>query len=301
MDNDMSDWESIIKHLGDATGDTFSLAGQSRLGGGSINSAYRFSGHDQAGNSRSYFVKTNRSGMHAMFEAEARGLNAMQGSHTVRVPRVICHGDDGDRSYLVLEYLALNGAADQAELGAQLAAMHRHTVKQFGWDIDNTIGSTPQRNHWDGSWLSFWREQRLGYQLTLAAQQGYGGDLQRLGDRLMDETPTILGERQVKPSMLHGDLWGGNVAALADGTPVIYDPAFYFGDRETDLAMTYVFGGFSGDFYSAYENHYPLDDGFSLRKTFYNLYHILNHLNLFGGGYHGQALNMMERVLAEVR
>ena len=194
----------------------------------------------------------------------------------------------------------MTGRADQALMGVQLAAMHNVTTEQFGWDIDNTIGDTFQSNTWQDNWIEFWREQRLGYQLQLAAKNGYGGELQVLGERLLTEMPALFTARNVVPSMLHGDLWGGNVAGLKDGTPVIYDPAFYYGDREADLAMTYVFGGFSADFYASYQNAFTLDEGFAVRKTFYNIYHIINHLNMFGGGYHGQSLNMMEQVLAEI-
>ena len=148
--------------------------------------------------------------------------------------------------------------------------------------------------------MDFWRDHRLGFQLTLAAQNGYGGELQSLGEKLLLEMPRLFTGREIKPSMLHGDLWGGNVAGLKDGSPVIFDPAFYYGDREADLAMTYVFGGFSPDFYASYQNAFPLDEGFAVRKTFYNIYHIINHLNLFGGGYHAQAIHMMEQVLAEM-
>ena len=140
----------------------------------------------------------------------------------------------------------------------------------------------------------------LGYQLQLAAKNGYGGELQSLGEKLLIEMPVLFTGREIKPSMLHGDLWGGNAAGLKDGTPVIFDPAFYYGDREADLAMTYVFGGFGPDFYASYQNAFPLDDGFAVRKTFYNIYHIINHLNMFGGGYHGQAIHMLEQVLAEI-
>jgi fructosamine-3-kinase len=236
-----------------------------------------------------------------MFAAEAKGLREIASSHTVRVPEAVCYGDDGTQSYIVLEYLEMAGRADQGLLGEQLAAMHRVTAERFGWEIDNTIGATHQPNAWNDDWLDFWREQRLGFQLQLAADNGYGGELQILGERLLSEMPKLFTGRQVLPSMLHGDLWGGNVAGLRDGTPVIFDPAFYYGDREADIAMTYVFGGFSPDFYASYQNAWPLDDGFALRKTFYNIYHIINHLNLFGGGYHGQAIHMMEQVLAEIR
>jgi fructosamine-3-kinase len=199
-----------------------------------------------------------------------------------------------------MEYLDMCGSANQAVLAEQLAAMHRVTAVQFGWEIDNTIGSTLQPNTWNNDWLDFWSERRLGFQLKLAAENGYGGALQSLGEKMLIEMPKLFTGRTIQASMLHGDLWGGNVAAMKDGTPVIFDPAFYYGDREADLAMTYVFGGFSADFYASYLNAFPLDDGFVVRKTFYNLYHIINHLNMFGGGYLGQAIHMLEQVLAEI-
>jgi protein-ribulosamine 3-kinase len=292
----MSHWQAIVQHIEQATGVAFSVKQQRGLGGGSINRAFLLSG-----DSKRYFVKTNHSGSGGMFAAEARGLQELASSHTLRVPEPVCFGDDGSQSYIVLEYLDMEGRADQAVLGEQLAAMHRVTAGQFGWEMDNTIGATPQPNAWKDDWLVFWREQRLGFQLQLAASNGYGGELQILGDKLLCEMPTLFTGREVSPSMLHGDLWGGNVAGLSDRTPVIFDPAFYYGDREADLAMTYVFGGFSPDFYASYKNAWPLDDGFAVRKTFYNIYHIINHLNLFGGGYHGQSIHMMEQVLAEIR
>ena len=194
----------------------------------------------------------------------------------------------------------MTGRAETRMLGRQLAAMHRVTADRYGWEIDNTIGDTPQPNTWMDDWLGFWQLQRLGHQLELAAKNGYGGELQTLGETLLVEMPKLFAGHVVQPSMLHGDLWGGNVAGLSDGTPVIFDPAFYYGDREADLAMTYVFGGFAPDFYASYQETFPLDPGFAVRKTFYNVYHIINHLNLFGGGYHGQAINMMQQVLAEI-
>jgi protein-ribulosamine 3-kinase len=291
----MSHWHSIVQHIEQATGEAFSVKQQRSLGGGSINRAFLLTG-----DKKRYFVKTNRTGNGSMFAAEARGLQELASSHTVKVPVPICFGDDLAQSYIVLEYLDMVGRADQAVLGEQLAAMHRVTAARFGWDIDNTIGATHQPNAWMNDWLAFWQEQRLGYQLQLAADNGYGGLLQTLGEKLLCEMPKLFTGREVSPSMLHGDLWGGNVAGLSDRTPVIFDPAFYYGDRETDLAMTYVFGGFSPDFYASYESALPLDDGFAVRKTFYNIYHIINHLNLFGGGYHGQAIAMIERVLTEI-
>ena len=294
----MKQWKSIEDHIGRVTGQVFSVGQQQSVGGGSINAAYLLSDENS---SRQFFVKTNRTGREAMFEAEGRGLEAIASSETIRVPRPVCFGDDGSRSYIVMEYLDMHGRADQVQLGERLAAMHRVTQPRFGWDIDNTIGSTHQPNPWTDDWLEFWRDHRLGYQLELAARNGYGGALQSIGEKVLAGMPALFDNHKVVPSMLHGDLWGGNVAGLRDGTPVIFDPAFYYGDREADLAMTYVFGGFGPDFYASYQNTWPLDDGFAVRKTLYNAYHIINHLNMFGGGYHGQAIHMLEQVLADIR
>jgi fructosamine-3-kinase len=177
--------------------------------------------------------------------------------------------------------------------------MHRATKQRFGWDRDNTIGSTPQHNAEHADWVTFWSEQRLGFQLDLAARNGYRGRLQKRGDLLRQQLGALL-EHSPVASLLHGDLWGGNIAYAADGQPVIFDPACYYGDREADLAMTELFGGFGGTFRAAYEEAWPLSPGYPVRKQLYNLYHIVNHLNLFGGGYLSQAESMIDRLLAEL-
>lgn len=292
----MNRWQLIIKHIEKVTGQKFTVEQQQAMPGGSINSAFVLTAKD----GQQYFVKTNRTGLRKMFEAEAKGLQVLDSSQAIKVPEVICYGDDQSQSYIVLEYCDMSGRVNQIALGEQLAAMHGVQASQFGWEIDNTIGVTHQPNGKMDNWIEFWREHRLGFQLKLAADNGYGGTLQELGERLLVEMPKLFTSRNVVPSMLHGDLWGGNVAGLQDGTPVIYDPAFYYGDREADIAMTYIFGGFTADFYASYQNAFSLDDGFSVRKTFYNLYHIINHLNLFGGDYHRQSISMLEQVLAEI-
>ena len=190
---------------------------------------------------------------------------------------------------------------DWAALGEGLAAMHRHCASEFGWRQDNTIGTTPQLNSYSSDWLQFWSERRLKFQLQLADRNGYQGELLKLGARLSEACHVLFDNYHPQPSLLHGDLWSGNVAALPDGTPIIFDPAVYFGDRETDIAMTELFGGFNGSFYSAYNDAWPLDKGYQQRKHFYNLYHVLNHLNLFGGGYLRQAEHLMSRLLSELR
>ena len=291
----MSLWQTISQHISTSTGEDFSISQQQGVGGGCINDALKITD-----GKRHYFVKTNHVSHGDMFEAEAQGLYELASGHTVKVPEPVCYGDDGHQCYLVLEYLQMSGSANMAQFAQQFAAMHRITDKQFGWFRNNTIGSTPQINTQHPDWVSFWRENRLGYQLKLAADKGYGGELQSLGEKLMADLPILFNSYKPLASMMHGDLWGGNLAALADGTPVIYDPAFYYGDREADLAMTQLFGGFGRRFYDAYNEAWPLDDGYPVRKTFYNLYHIINHLNMFGGGYHGQAVSMLEQILSDM-
>jgi len=292
----MSIWHIISQHISASTGETFTVNEQQAVAGGCINQTTKLSDGQ-----RSFFVKTNHSSHGDMFEVEALALQEMASSGTVKVPRPICYGDDGEYCYLVLEYLSMNGHADLVEFAQQLAAMHKVTQLQYGWHKNNTIGSTPQMNQPQDDWVEFWREQRLGFQLQLAADNGYGGELQKLGEKLMADFPVLYANYQPQASMLHGDLWGGNISALSDGSPVVYDPAFYYGDREADIAMTQLFGGFSGSFYTAYNEAWPLEDGYKVRKIFYNLYHIINHTNLFGGGYHAQAINMIKQVLSEIK
>jgi fructosamine-3-kinase len=286
-------WDSVASAISIATQRPFTLHSTSAFSGGSINETLSIVGTDGA----RYFIKLHTSQHQAMFEAEVAGLTAIGATGTLRVPRHITHGTVGDQSYLVLEHLPLNAQGDAALLGAQLAALHRCSAPQFGFAQDNFIGTTPQPNTWNDDWVTFWREQRLGYQLRLAAENGHGGTLQSLGERLLDVLPVFFANHKPLPSLLHGDLWSGNHAFLADGTPAVFDPATYFGDRECDLAMTELFGGFSPDFYAAYRAAWPLDEGYADRRELYNLYHILNHANLFGGGYARQARQMMQNLL----
>lgn len=286
----------LLQHVQKATGQRLRNPRVSSVGGGDINAAYRVQSDDV-----DWFIKINRASLAAMFAAEAAGLRELGALNEVRVPKVIYHGQCGGQAYLVLEYIALSGlSGDSAGLfGAQLARLHRKAQPYFGWPIDNTIGSTPQHNQRHDNWVSFWQQQRLGKQLEFAADNGYSGNLQRKGEKLMEKIPAFFSGYRPHPSLLHGDLWGGNASADREGNPVMYDPACYYGDREADIAMTELFGGFGADFYAAYHAEYSLDAGYKTRKTLYNLYHILNHLNLFGGGYRHQAENMMDRLLAE--
>ncbi|HZV54147.1 MAG TPA: fructosamine kinase family protein [Rhodocyclaceae bacterium] len=238
-----------------------------------------------------------------MFEAEAAGLAALRTTGTVRVPEVISCGLVENQARIDLEYLDLRGLdrTSGAMLGRQLADLHRHTGERFGFESDNWIGGSPQENGWRDNWALFYAERRLRPQLRRARDNGMERSLAQQGESLAERVSAFFLDYHPPPSLLHGDLWGGNASALADGTPVIFDPATYYGDRETDVAMTELFGGFPESFYAAYRAAWPLDPGYETRKTLYNLYHVLNHFNLFGAGYLGQARRMIEKLLAELR
>ena len=235
-----------------------------------------------------------------MFAAEAAGLEEIGRTRAVRVPRPVCHGVCPTASWIALELLDLQSPGERSmrALGRNLARLHRVTAARYGWQRDNTIGSTPQINTPSADWIAFWRERRLRFQLGLALATGRHGRLIADGERLLEKLPAFFAGYAPAPSLLHGDLWSGNAGATVEGEPVIYDPAVYYGDREADLAMTELFGGFPQSFYAAYRAEYPLDAGYATRKHLYNLYHVLNHLNLFGGGYGAQAERMIERLLA---
>lgn len=246
-----------------------------------------------------WFVK---SGDGAVLAAEADGLEALAATATVRVPRVEAV-DGGDEGFLVVEWLPLSGRSAKAgaRLGEALAALHLAPAAGYGWPRHNFIGATPQFNTPGVDWIGFFREQRLKFQLRLAAENGYRARLQEQGGRLAAALPLLFAGYAPKPSLLHGDLWGGNWGALVDGGPAVFDPAVYRGDREADIAMTEFFGGFDQEFYAAYRAHAPLDAGYRVRRDLYNLYHALNHLNLFGEAYLGQAEGLMQRLLSELR
>jgi fructosamine-3-kinase len=274
-------WEQLAAIITETTGETFRVRECRSVSGGSINQAYRVSDGQ-----RRYFVKINQAQQLSMFEAEQTALKEMRQTLTIQVPQPLAVGVIEECSYLVLEWLDLVNQGSWRELGQQLAALHRVQGSAYGWQRENRIGSTPQPNPWTEDWQTFWREYRLGYQLGLAQRQGFNA---RLGRRLLEQLPQLLGEHHPTPSLVHGDLWGGNAAFATSGEPVVFDPALYYGDREVDLAMTELFGGFPQEFYRGYELAYPLDPGYSQRKTLYNLYHVLNHYHLFGGGYGAQA------------
>ena len=249
------------------------------------------------------FVKVAPLACAAMLEAEAAGLRELASADALRVPAVLGLGTAGAQSFLALEWIELGPArpGTEARLGEQLARQHLTTSARFGWERDNTIGATPQRNDWTADWPEFFARQRLGFQLDLIERSDHGGRWLERGRRLCEALGAFFTDHAPQPSLLHGDLWGGNWATASSGAPVIFDPAVYYGDREADLAMTHLFGGFGREFYAAYEATWPLDRGARSRRDLYNLYHVLNHLNLFGGGYRAQAEQVIDRLLAGIR
>ena len=289
----MPDWSSINQQLEDKGVLVQSDNAPSPVSGGDISAAWRLG----TGNG-DLFVKTGPLSVFDMFTAEAEGLAEISASGTVRVPEMIATGQDEATAFLALEWLELEagGVAVERRLGEQLAEMHRASTDRYGWHRDNTIGLTPQHNPRSDNWVDFYREHRLAYQLQLAAENGFTGELQDRGSRLLKRLPVYFESATPEVSLLHGDLWGGNWGC-SGGEPVIFDPAVYYGDRETDIAMTRLFGGFGAAFYEAYESSWPLPDGHQDRQHLYQLYHVLNHLNLFGSGYLGRAISLVDKLL----
>ena len=282
-----------IEHaITESTGLTFCTRTQEGIGGGCINQAYKLIGVD----GREFFVKKNQLSFLSFFRAEGQALQDMQDTKTIRVPKVIAHGTDQTHAYLVLEFIeeGSSGPNGQTTLGTLLAKMHRIVQPHFGWSMDNCIGATPQPNPPSQNWVTFYRDHRLAHQFKLAENKGrtFKG-----APNLLDQIDRFFTNYSTHPSLLHGDLWGGNAGYDLNGNPFLFDPASYYGDREADIAFTYMFGGFSSAFYDAYEKEYPLDRGFRIRQTLYNLYHELNHFNLFGGGYASSAQSSIDQLL----
>jgi fructosamine-3-kinase len=265
------------------------------LGGSSLNELWRIDVGEH-----SYFVKANVASRLPMLKAEADGLSELARAKAIRVPAPAACGKAHGISFLVLEWLDLVAGGRDAAMGRALAHLHRTTSDRFGWYRDNTIGTTPQSNAWCDDWGEFFRDCRIAPQLARARRNGHR-QLGHDGDALLDAIPALLAGYTPAPSLVHGDLWSGNAGRLARGEPVIFDPACYYGDRETDLAMAELFGGFDDTFFAAYREIWPADDGYARRRTLYNLYHVLNHLNLFGAGYLDRAEAMIGQLLGAVR
>jgi len=294
----VEDWRALGRALVAATGRRLEPHPEPLAAGGGGGECLRWNGAQGP-----LFVKLAPGSRRAMLESEAEGLGALRGAGALRVPAVIAVGAAEGLAFLALEWIEFRppSVRTEARLGQRLARLHGQVAPRFGWHRDNTIGATPQRNDWAADWVEFFADRRLGFQLDLIERAGGGGALVQRGRLLCERLGAFLGGHRPQPSLLHGDLWGGNWTADAAGDPVIFDPAVYYGDRETDLAMTRLFGGFGRSFYEAYQAEWPLEPRAAERVALYNLYHVLNHCNLFGGGYRAQAGAMIDRLLAELR
>jgi protein-ribulosamine 3-kinase len=297
-DGESGGFEAIAREIGVQLGGDCAPEPQSAVSGGSIHRTYRWLCGETP-----LFVKVAAHSGAAALQAEAAGLLELAGAGAVRIPRVLARGTVGRSAFLALEWIESRPAGRAAErrLGEGLAAQHRMTAERFGFADDNFIGRTRQPNGWLEDWAEFFRERRLRPQLALAVQNGFADLLEKPGARLLESLAGLLGGHRPQASLLHGDLWAGNWLADERDEPVIFDPAVYYGDREADLAMTRLFGGFGRAFYDAYQDAAPLPAGHAVRAELYNLYHVLNHANLFGGGYARQARASIDRLLAETR
>ncbi len=246
------------------------------------------------------FVKLMPARDGGVLSAEADGLAALKRTGAIRVPRVMGRDTDSDMAWLALTYLPLhrrNVEAD-ARLGTALAKLHRNTGEHFGWSRDNFIGLTPQPNPAEDDWAAFFLWHRLGHQLDRLEKKESDGGWGRYQRPLFETWQARFHRHRPAPSLIHGDLWSGNAAMDDEGEPVIYDPAVHYADRECDLAMTRLFGGFSDAFYQAYEAAWPLPDGHEQRRPWYQLYHLLNHANLFGGPYLNRAAGLIDNLIS---
>lgn len=284
--------QAVVQVAGDGVG----VRSERTVGGGSINDTRQLiltNGHN-------LFLKVNARGHSGLFAEEARGLLALGQSHGPRVPTPVGLFEAGDNQYLLLEWIPTGRPRDDfwSRFGEKLAQLHRsNRSPRCGFSHDNHIGATPQPNGWMVNWHEFFGERRLLFQVELARKQGRADaamerGVQELVRKLPDLIPAL---DEGGASILHGDLWGGNYMVSEDNDPVLIDPAVYYGHREADLAMTQLFGGFSPDFYGAYQAEWPLVPGYEQRRDIYNLYHLLNHLNLFGGSYAGSCHAIIRR------
>ena len=284
----------IQRGVSEVFGNNILIKRKTPLGGGCINQCFKLLLSDGA----EVFAKENASAHANLFAEEARGLKALANVPGPRIPEVLWNGDDGSRQALILEYIPSSGKHPGffPAFGKQLADMHRAAISgRFGFDSDNHIGASPQINPWTDSWVEFFIHARLVPQVETAVRQGkLGGSLAKGLERLYGKLPDLLPEPE-HPSLIHGDLWGGNFMCGPDGEPVLIDPAVSYSHREADLAMTRLFGGFSGEFYAAYNEEYPLPPDYRERDELYNLYHVLNHVNLFGESYLGGVISTLTR------
>ena len=260
------------------------------VSGGDINDAYRIESSEGL-----FFAKINESQIASeMLGAEAKALNLLSGLKNIRVPKVILLSNKNDITALILEWIETGTTRPNtlSSLGIMIAELHLNTAQAFGLDYDNYIGSLPQSNTWTDNWLDFYYNNRIQTQLKLAMESG------KIPLSFIHRTDRVFANMQkefpeVKPSLLHGDLWAGNYMIGKEGDPVLIDPSLSYGHRELDIAMMHLFGGFNTEIISVYESVHPLEHDWQSRMKFYQLYYILVHVNLFGGSYVRSAMSII--------
>lgn len=299
------DWTALSKILCQKLDKPIHIINAIELAGGDIHQAYRL--HTSDGD---YFLKLNQIQYAPLLKTEANSLKKLAETGSMTLPSVIAQGvlpstssntksNKNDQAWLLLSYIDLSHQGDDYQRGQDLAMLHHqiNPTKQFGWFENNYIGHTLQSNAWQDNWVAFYGQQRLLPQLQLAAKNQAPKALIADGNQLIKQLPQFFENYQPEASLLHGDLWAGNSGFDPVGNPVFFDPASYYGDRETDLAMTELFGGYGTDFYQGYQQVFPLDAGYEQRKSLYQLYHLLNHFNLFGKSYLSQVERLVQRLL----
>ena len=288
--------ESVI---GEMTGQPARISEASSLSGGCIHSAQKLILED----GRTFFCKVGSSQPKDILERELEGLLALGRAGSIRTAKPVAWKSlpDLGSQFLITEFVPPGKTTSTffENFGRDLAHLHRDcTAPRFGFEHDNYIGRTHQSNRWTSDWCEFWGRDRLGFQLKLARQNGYDSpDLHRLGVKLIDQLADRIGDSGDPPSLLHGDLWSGNFLVDEAGSAVLIDPAVYYGHREAELAMCQLFGGFSRAFYDSYQESWPLQSGAQERIEVYQLYHLLNHLNLFGTGYLARCITLLQKIL----
>jgi len=284
----------ILEELSYITGQNVEFINFKYSSGGCINRTGKL--ETSAG---TYFVKWNDADKFpGMFEKEMKGLSLLASKKGIRIPVPISHGHSKNHSYIIMEWIEKSSRNNDywVKLGEQLAALHQQTNESYGLDHDNYIGSLPQENSFTENWMDFFIESRLEFQLRKAFELGkISSSHVHSFHQLYKQIPELLAYEP--PSLLHGDLWSGNLMIDDKGQPALIDPAVYYGNREIEIAFTRLFGGFDNKFYAAYNAIWPLSPGFEVRQDIYNLYPLLVHVNLFGGGYLSQIENILNRLI----
>ena len=287
---------SVERVIGQSTQSDSRVVSSEMISGGCINSAIRC----DVDTGKRYFVKFNQD-LPEVFRLEADGLETLRSTAMFKIPEVIGIGQtEAGTQFLVLEFIPPAPKAKNFfdTFGRQLAQMHKANDREsrFGFHGDNFIGSNPQKNTWNKNWTEFFAVERLGFQLKLANDNGLANsDLNQRCRKLIDQLDRFIGSQSEPPALIHGDLWSGNYLVSKDGSPVLIDPAVYYGARESEFGMIRLFGGFNSHFYNAYNESYPLTEGWEQRTEIYQLYHLLNHLNLFGASYLPQCLQILRK------